>query len=117
MPGNVCCLLLSRSSTVFSNVLIHVGLIDPSYKGKIGILMYSLNEGSILFEARRRVAQLLFLKFDTVVFTTKPFVQIDANVDDKHDEDDDDDDDDGNSAAKKKCPNIRGIGKYGSSGK
>ena len=109
LPTNMYGLILSRSSTVFANLIVHVGLIDTSFYGSISLLVYNLNEFEIELIRGRRLAQIVFQKYEVVRFRLKA-------GDVYYEEDHDDDDSDNVVDVKRHCLGLRNEAKFGSSG-
>lgn len=70
LPSNVYGLVLSRSglalkSSVF--VLNSPGLIDPGYRGEIGVVLHNASSVEFGVDKHDRVAQILFQRMEDVV--------------------------------------------------
>lgn len=70
LPANVFALVLSRSglalkSSVF--VLNSPGLIDPGYRGEIGVVLHNASAIEFPVAKHDRIAQILFQKMDSFV--------------------------------------------------
>lgn len=57
----VCALLKTRSSYAAKGLVVVGGVIDPSYRGEIIVLMLNTTGQSVHIEAGEKVAQMLFL--------------------------------------------------------
>ena len=64
VPNDVIALLLPRSSICKRGVMMtnSVGLIDPDYRGIIGVPLYNYTDHDVAFEADERMCQVVFTK-------------------------------------------------------
>lgn len=75
MPDHCCALVVPRSGLALKQgltVLNGPGLIDPDYRGGIGVILHNITGGDYNVMAGERVAQLLF-----VPYLIPQFIQVD----------------------------------------
>lgn len=82
LPSDVLALILSRSglalkSSVF--VLNSPGLIDPGYRGEIGVVLYNASASEFPVAKHDRIAQILFQKMDS--FTLRSAFELISSTD------------------------------------
>ena len=65
-PGYVG-LVKDRSSLALKSLYVHAGVIDPSYRGEVQVLMENRGEVNYHIEPGQRVAQILFLSCKSVL--------------------------------------------------
>lgn len=74
MPENVCAKVLPRSGLAREfGVVAVTGLIDPGYRGEVGVTLLNLSGEASYIKPGMRIAQLLF-----VPFLTPKFEHVDA---------------------------------------
>ena len=64
LPDNIAALVLSRSGLALKHgvfVLNAPGLIDPGYRGEIGVVLQNMGASSLTVTTGTRIAQLLFI--------------------------------------------------------
>jgi dUTP pyrophosphatase len=71
MPPTVCALVTPRSGLALKfgiTVLNGPGLIDPDYRGEVGVVLHNTSNQTFTVSHGTRIAQLLFLPFLTPAF-------------------------------------------------
>lgn len=67
IPEGYCGIISSRSGLALKHsifVLNSVGLIDPSYRGNIGIILHNASHHQFTIRKDDRVAQIIFMKYE-----------------------------------------------------
>ena len=84
MPNDTWCKIEGRSGLGLRGVSIRGGVIDPSYRGEICVIMANNGENEISFNRHDRVAQLVFhkiLDISLVSCTENDFDKTERGVD------------------------------------
>jgi dUTP pyrophosphatase len=69
LPAGYAGLVLPRSGLAAKEgltIMNSPGLIDPAYRGEVGVILTNLGQKTFLVEKRMRIAQLLITKFEAV---------------------------------------------------
>lgn len=49
-----------KSSISAKGILVHFGTVDSDYRGEVQVVMQNLNDYGVEFEARQKIAQIVF---------------------------------------------------------
>ena len=85
-------MIKDRSSLALRGLFVHAGVIDPSYRGQIQVLLQNQSKANYQVEPGQKIAQLLILKSESLF----PPIEVQGIED--------------------MAPSLRGMGAFGSTG-
>lgn len=77
-PG-VAAFVVPRSGLSSKGILCHLGLVDSSYRGEIGVNLTNLNEGDYKISSGDRIGQLVFFDEKNIYLENVEEISIDTD--------------------------------------
>lgn len=66
MPPDIYCRIAPRSGLAYKNKLnVHAGVIDSSFRGSVGVILFNHSNDEYVIQVGDRVAQLIFTQLST----------------------------------------------------
>lgn len=60
--------IASRSGLAAKGVTVEGGIIDSTYRGELGVILYNHTDSAVMFEAGSKIAQLIILPYAIATF-------------------------------------------------
>jgi dUTP pyrophosphatase len=83
IPEGYCGVISSRSGLALKNsifVLNSVGLVDPAYRGVIGVILHNASRVPFEINPNDRIAQIIFMRFEEPDFISRGIADFSAET-------------------------------------